>query len=53
MDVLSCNLEAIKTSGFGYCHFGGKVFAEVFVINSIGDGKECEDMRNKASFIVV
>ena len=53
MDVLNCNLEAIETSGFGYCDFSGKVVAEVLVKNSIGGGKGCEDVRDKVSFVVM
>jgi hypothetical protein len=53
MDVLNCDLEAIETSDFGYCYFSSKVFAEVLVNNSIGGGKECKDVRDKVSLVVM
>ena len=53
VDVLNCNLETIETLGFGYRYLSSKVFAEILVNNSIGGGKECENMRNEVSFVVL
>ena len=53
MDVLNCDLETIETSGFGYRYFSSKVFAEILVNNSIGGGKECENVRDEVSFVVL
>ena len=53
LDVLNCDLEAMETSGFGYCYLSSKVFAEVFVDNSIGSGKECKNVRDEVLVIVM
>ena len=52
MDVLNCNLEAIKTSCFGDRDFSGEVAAQIFVDDSIRGGKESEDVRDEVMFSV-
>ena len=53
MDVFDGNLEAIEASCFGDCDFGDEVAAQVFVDNSVGGSKECEDVGDEVLFVVL
>ena len=50
VDVLNCNLEAIKASCFGDHDFSGKVDAQIFIGHSVRGSKECEDVRDEVTF---
>ena len=50
MDVLNCNLEAIKASCFGDRDFSDEVAAQIFIDNSVRGSKECKDVRDEVTF---
>jgi hypothetical protein len=52
VDVFNCYLEAIETSCFGCCNFGGKVVTQVLVDNAIRCSKDHEDMGDEVAFVV-
>jgi hypothetical protein len=52
VDVFNCNLEAVETSCFGCCNFGGKVVTQVLVDNAVRGSKEHKDMEDEVAFVV-
>ncbi len=52
VDVFNCDLEAVETSCFGCCNFGGKVVTQILVDNAVRGSKECKDMGDEVAFVV-
>lgn len=53
VDVFNGNLEAVESTGFWDLDFLHEAYAQVFEDNSVGGGKEGEDMRDEVLFTVV
>lgn len=53
MNILHHHLEAVETTSLGNLDFGHKALCEVFQNNTIGGGKESENMLDKVLFILI
>jgi len=53
VNVLHHDLETIEELGLRVLHLSHKILCEIFVDNAIGSGKECKDVLDEVTLVVI